>query len=659
MKDLLWTLAFLGLVAGLLRLTHGLGATTNLSDAVPWGLWKIMNMVAGVALSTGGFTIGFLVYVLRQERFRPLVRPAVLVAFLGYGSSCLALLFDIGLPQRFWHPFIMWNEHSFLFEVFWCVMLYFTVTAIELLPTVLEKAGATRLTRWLHGIAFGVVVFGISLSTLHHSSLGSLFLVTPQRLHGLWYSPLLPLFFIISAMGAGMMFLLWACILHARWYDPEALWGSRPSADIGVCSLASGDAANVPRGVGRDAPMLRNLAGIAAGILALYLTLKLYDLGRTGAWRLLLSGAWESWLYGCELILTAVLPVTLVAIRRSRHSPTCLGVAAFTATAGLVLNRLNVGIFGYWRDAQTIYVPSLVEWALGLGVIAGAALAFLAAVENLAIFTPAIRPRPRRFRPRFDAFTHVWTGALTSDLHRVTMIAAVVVPLGWVMMYPPYRRPAQQAISPPSALDATRAVLRIDGDRAGVHAEFAHAAHQQRLGAAESCNICHHIALPGDRSTPCSRCHRDLLCESRIFDHAEHMRSVASAETLKGMQPRNRSCGICHERGRAKSAANAKSCLDCHRQNMMLVGAPAQAGDLGNASSYMEAMHGTCLLCHRREAVNRAQPHLPECATCHPTLRPRSPAADREAHKAGAGVDDSPGAATRRKFLLGSVLSSR
>jgi Ni/Fe-hydrogenase subunit HybB-like protein len=136
-KDILWFFALVGLVAGVFRMWFGLGATTNMSDAVPWGLWKIFNMVAGVALSTSGFTVGFLVYVLRLKQYKSLMKPAILLAFLGYGCSMLALLFDIGLPHRFWHPILMWNEHSFLFEVFWCVLLYFTVTFIELSPSIL------------------------------------------------------------------------------------------------------------------------------------------------------------------------------------------------------------------------------------------------------------------------------------------------------------------------------------------------------------------------------------------------------------------------------------------------------------------------------------------------------------------------------------------
>jgi len=277
LKDVLWTFALLGLVAAVFRLWFGLGATTNLSDAAPWGLWKVFNMVAGVALSTSGFTVGFLVYVLGRKRFRPLVRSAILVAFLGYGCSCTALLFDIGLPHRFWHPVLMWNHHSFLFEVFWCVMLYFTVASMELLPTILERTRAERIGHWLHRLTFGLVIVGVSLSSLHHSSLGSLFLVTPQRLHPLWYSAALPVFFILSAMGAGLMVVVLLRMLYAWYYDPEPVFGPIPT---GVsCPAPTPDAIKpVPRLRGPDLPMLRQLAVIAASVLGLYFVIKVGDL---------------------------------------------------------------------------------------------------------------------------------------------------------------------------------------------------------------------------------------------------------------------------------------------------------------------------------------------------------------------------------------------
>ena len=626
LKDVLWIFALGGLVAGVLRFGFGLGATTNLTDEAPWGLWKVLNMVAGVALSTGGFTIGFLVYVLRLERFRPLVKPAILIAFLGYGSSCLALAFDIGIPYRFWHPFVMWNEHSFLFEVFWCVMIYFTVTFIEVLAPVLERFGAQRPVELLHKITFGVVVFGISLSSLHHSSLGSLFLVTPLRLHALWYSPLLPLFFILSAMGTGMMFVIMMRILYAYLYDPEPIFGKSAAGSlIGVCNV---DDETTDTRRGKDMPMLSRLSVIAASILAVYLVIKLVDLGRTGNWSVLMSGSWESILYASELVFGVIVPIVLVAMPHTRRSPFSLGVAGFLTSAGLVLNRMDVGILGYWRNAGAPYVPSAVEWAVTLGIMAATCLVFMWIIENVSIFDEIWRSKRaagKKFRASFDVFTHVWDTTLSNMPQRVSLIAVVVLPLAVLAFYPPYHNQGAESaeVQPPLGVDVARATLRIDSNRGGVLTDFQHVDHQQRLGGDESCVTCHHIALPADNATPCSRCHRYLTDPTELFDHSAHLTFVAHKENLSGVQPQNQSCDICHSTGQAKTAANAKTCYECHREDMRLPDEAVERVDLAHASSYETAMHATCLACHTQKAVELGKPHLPECGTCHPSLLPK------------------------------------
>jgi len=642
LKDVLWFFAFWGLVAGAFRMWYGLGATTNLSDAMPWGLWKIANMVAGVALSTSGFTIGFLVYVLRLERFRPLVKPAILIAFLGYGSSCAALLFDIGLPHRFWHPILMWNEHSFLFEVFWCVMIYFTVTAIELSPTVLERLRLGKLAHWLHGISFGVVVLGISLSSLHHSSLGSLFLVSPQRLHPLWYSPLLPLFFIISAMGAGMMFLVFARILYAWLYDPEPVFGPEP-AEGTACVLKLADAPPRVRGPrGTAMPMLERLSIIAASILGLYLVLKVADLARLGTLATLADGTWESALLIIELALSAIIPLALVAVPATRRSPAGLAAAGGSAAAGLVLNRVDVGIFGYFRDAGAVYIPSLAEWALSLGVVAGGGLAFLYAVEYLPIFDERWKMGQvsrGMFRSSFEKLSHVWQAALSSPLHRVTFLAVLTLPVAWIALYPPFAGGSMIEVQPSVGLDAARTHLRIDGNRAGVRTDFPHLAHQQRLGGEQSCVRCHHISCPGDNSTPCSRCHRDLVLETVIFDHEGHTRQVARAESLGGWYPENRSCDKCHPASGPKTEGNARACAKCHEEDMKLPTDLAPDTDLSRACGFQEAMHQTCIPCHREEAQRTGKASLETCGNCHETLKSRQ---DVLVAGGNSNADDSP-----------------
>jgi len=626
LKDLLWILLLAGAVAGGFRLWYGLGATTNLSDAVPWGLWKILNMVAGVAISTSGFTVGFLVYVLKLERFRPLMKPAILVAFLGYGCSCLALLFDIGLPHRFWHPIVMWNHHSFLFEVFWCVLLYFTVTSIELAPVIFEKLRAERAARLLHRVAFGVVVVGISLSSLHHSSLGSLFLVTPQRLHPLWYTPFLPLLFILSAMGAGIMFVILIRYLHAFLYDPEAVAGpTHLERQLVVLRQEREGESSAAPPWGRDMRVLTPLASIATGILGVYLAVQLFSLLRTGGWDALVAGTWESWLFGGEVLLLAVLPILLVWLPGARHSPTALGTAALSASVGLALNRMDVGIFGYFRDADTVYFPSLAEWAVSVGVVAAAGLAFLFFVETFPIFEEGWRKRRRAARlscASFDSFSKVWETALSKGPERVTVLAVLVVPLAWAALYPPFRERWTPDVRPAAGMDLQRTALLIDGNQGGVTTEFPHDEHKERLGGDTSCVNCHHMALPGDETTPCSRCHRKLVTPTLIFDHEYHQRAVAEEEELTGMVPENRSCDVCHTGGEARTAATAKPCLECHEDdpgwNEMEEGT-----DLARARSYMEAMHVNCVECHRKEADIQDRPTLPDCSTCHTSLEAR------------------------------------
>jgi Ni/Fe-hydrogenase subunit HybB-like protein len=629
-KDVLWCVALAGLVGACFRLWFGLGATTNLSDAVPWGLWKVLNMVGGVALSTSGFTVGFLVYVLRLKKFEPFMKPAILIAFLGYGCSCTALLLDIGLPQRFWHPILMWNPNSFLFEVFWCVLLYFTVTAIELSPLIFERLRAEKIARALHHVAFVVVVIGISLSSLHHSSLGSLFLVTPQRLYPLWYTPWLPLLFIVSAIGAGLMVVVLAKILWARWYEPASVFGPAFGRSTPLVRVVSGTSTEVfsrpPEGP--EMPSIRSLATIAAAVLGLYFVLKVADLFLHGGWAPLLAGTWESWLYLVELGLTAIVPILLVGLPWSRYSVAGISAAAVSAALGLALNRLDVGIAGYFHSAGAAYFPSLTEWMVSLGVVAAAGLVFFFAAENLPIFSPrppGVQSRAGLFRHSYGGFRPLLGSAVTDSLRRVTLIGVFVIPLAFVLMYPPYFRhlASGSSIRPAIGLDVERTKLEMTGNDGRVVTVFPHADHQKRLGGPQSCVRCHHVSLPLDRSTPCARCHRQMNAPTDMFDHEYHMAAVANNKHLSGLHPANYSCAQCHPAGRPQTAAGAKDCLECHKDDMFPAGVPAKKVDLRMALAYREAMHRTCITCHKTEAVKQNKPHLADCQTCHKSLRTR------------------------------------
>ena len=198
------------------RFTQGLGATTHLSDQFPWGLWIGFDVLCGVGLAAGGFTLAAIVHIFNIRRFEPILRPTILTAFLGYLLVIVGLMYDLGRPLQIWHAMVMWNPHSVMFEVAWCVMLCTTVLSPEFLPVVLEKFRLSGLQKALKRVIPPLIIVGVLLSTLHHSSLGSLYLIVPEKLYGLWYSPYLPVLFYVSAIAAGCATVIFESFLSAR-----------------------------------------------------------------------------------------------------------------------------------------------------------------------------------------------------------------------------------------------------------------------------------------------------------------------------------------------------------------------------------------------------------------------------------------------------------
>src|SRR5512135_756128 len=226
MKFTLWKVVFLVLMAlggyaTVLRFVKGLGASTNLNDQFPWGIWIGFDVLCGVMLAAGGFTLMAAVHVFNIERFKPIIRPTVLTAFLGYVLVCVALLFDLGRYYRIWHPLIMRNPHSVMFEVAYCVMLYTTVLALEFAPIVFEKFRMSKALRIIHTISIPLVCLGVILSTLHQSSLGTLYLIMPNKLHPFWYSPLLPVFFFLSAIAVGLAMTIFESNMSAKYFHRQ------------------------------------------------------------------------------------------------------------------------------------------------------------------------------------------------------------------------------------------------------------------------------------------------------------------------------------------------------------------------------------------------------------------------------------------------------
>ncbi len=172
-----------------MRFTRGLGPSTNLNDQFPWGIWIGFDVLCGVMLAAGGFTLTAAVHIFNIKRLHPIVRPTILTAFLGYVLVCVALMYDLGRPYRIWHPLVMRNPHSVMFEVAYCVMLYTTVLSLEFSPIVLERFNLQKPLKIVRAVLIPLVILGVILSTLHQSSLGTVYLIMPEKLHPLWYTP--------------------------------------------------------------------------------------------------------------------------------------------------------------------------------------------------------------------------------------------------------------------------------------------------------------------------------------------------------------------------------------------------------------------------------------------------------------------------------------
>ncbi len=348
-----------GLVAAFYRFYAGLGASTRLTDDFPWGVWIGMDLV-GIALSGGGFVVAFVVYILGKHAYQAIARAGILVAMLGYPLVVSVLVLDLGQPLRFWHALVFWNHHSAMFEVTVCVTFYTGVLFLEFAPEILQAFGWRRLGDRLHAFMPLVAGLGIVLSTLHQSSLGTLYLLVPTQMHPFWFSPFLPVHFWASAIQGGLaMVIVVHGLLHARSgaeFDPKAV-----------------------RGLGK-------FLGV---MIALTLSARLVEMSIRGVWAS--AAAYESLLLGLELGLGSLLPL-LVLLRARERVPRTF-VAAVLAMLGIVLNRFNVTITAMESYHRQFYVPSGVEVLTSLMVLSAGVALYALLARFLDLFPPHPGPR--------------------------------------------------------------------------------------------------------------------------------------------------------------------------------------------------------------------------------------------------------------------------
>lgn len=615
-KAILWVLVGIASVVAVIRFARGLGATTALTDTTPWGMWIGFDVMAGVALAAGGFVIAATVYIFGRERYHDIVRPAILTAFLGYLAVIIGLLIDLGRPWNIWQVMFHWNPHSPLFEVAMCVMFYTAVLALEFAPVGLERfTWARSVVRVLRKLSLPLVITGICLSTLHQSSLGTLFLLSETRMHALWYSPLLPALFLVSAAGLGLGMVCLESLITSWLYRREPEW-----------------------------PQLTGLTRAASVVLILYLVLRLGDLAVRGQLAYAVDGSWFATLFWIELLMSAIAPALLFSLPRTRGTPWAISWGVFLTVAGFILHRADVGGISHIAVTGETYIPALSELSVSLGVVSGLGLVFLFFVEHLQVWKEKPATPDHFTPPAIDPFSSQfirspWFGG--GQRAALAWIFGAVI--GMVLMEAQLatRRQSQACPvqSPRSVLveRATRAegpghtfrlaaatnesmlvaagvqpALLIDSGGAGRYVLFGHAEHQARLGGELSCGKCHHRNAPLAQGTSCAHCHRDMFRLTDTFDHQQHVNVHNGKE----------SCVVCHEDpAAAKDRGSSKDCDGCHQPVPAVMTRIADSGTYaaGMAPGYQVALHELCIGCHEEHERAQAieEPYLSTCVACH------------------------------------------
>jgi Ni/Fe-hydrogenase subunit HybB-like protein len=380
----------LGLGCGAYRMLFGLEASTALNNQYPLGLWIGVDVATGVALAAGGFTTGALVYIFNREHFHAIIRPALLTAMLGYTFVGVGLMFDLGRWYNIWHPSVpfMWQGNSVLFEVGICVMIYLNVLYAEFAPIVLERFIGNvnlpgRLARFndpvdlalrfadhvLAKMMFLFIIAGVVLSCLHQSSIGTLMVIAPYKLHPLYWSQLSPVFFLSSAIAVGFPMVILESMIAGR------AFGHKPEMHV-----------------------LTPLSKYCPWLIGIYIFFKIADMLMRGTWAFLLEPSAAAMMFWIEFGLLTVVPCCLFMSPDVRRSARGLFIAASMYILGIVLNRCTVFFIAVKPAyAEQAYIPALAEFGLTLGLILCIVFCYRAVVHWLPVL-----PKPEKLLNNID-----------------------------------------------------------------------------------------------------------------------------------------------------------------------------------------------------------------------------------------------------------------
>lgn len=345
-----------------LRYTKGIGSISDVSNDTPWGSLIGFNVLSGVALSAGGYTIASAVYLFGMKKYYPLVRPAILSGFLGYFFVVVALLFDIGRPWRLPYPMIYsFGVTSVMFLVAWHVGLYLSTQFVEFSPAIFEWLNIKKIRDWIEKLTIGATIFGVILSTLHQSALGGLFLLAPGKLHPLWYSSFITIFFFISSIAAGISVVILISGLSIKFFKNRIGYQFEQT----ITELTIG------------------LAKAASIVLFTYFGLKIIGIAHGNNWNLL-NTTYGYW-FLVEIIIFVLLPCLFFAFGVRNKSVGLIRFTSFWTIIGIILNRLNVSIFAFnWKLSERSF-PDWKDIVISLSIILVAVLVFRWIVNRMPV----------------------------------------------------------------------------------------------------------------------------------------------------------------------------------------------------------------------------------------------------------------------------------
>jgi len=632
---LLAVVVAVGAGVGIVRLINGLGMTTSLSDGYPWGLWIVYD-VFFVPFSAGAFMILAITHIYNRKEYRPIARPVVLAGFLGEVTVIAVLVMDLGRWNQFYNVLIpwYWNIRSFMFQVSICLTIYMGVMVLEIAPSILERLNWQKPLRLIRMATVLIAGAGIVLSALHQSSLGSLFLLMPYKLHPLWWTPLLPLLFFTSAAIAGLSMAIFVAGICFRVFK---------------CSL--------------QLDLLSNLAKVVTVLLGVYLLLKMIDLVMAGELALIFSAGWLSLLFITELVIGVIVPMALFSIRRVRETSGGLIAGAGSVLLGLAINRTSVALIAQQAPAGASYFPHWMEIIISVAAVAAGILLFVAAVRFLPILPEEVRSLQSSRYPQWSHRAVVFTGGVLSLI--VITVVLLLLPMTEAratkspststsaQIQAPQRASCLPCHQDPQALAAAGAAQddlalltivpqpvetphsRLDcvtchhGDGATEDLEAAHSGVMKdpTEGDAKLCVACHsdlpeefpqdRLRTPHDEVThgqlagvSCSDCHGgvghgfdpvsgDIICPMAVCLDCHLSRQLDSKLS---------DCDACHIA--AHEPVPAMKCNDCHQSTEVWVEVEADSHPLDLVGKHADVQ---CLDCHL--GLNLVEET--QCADCH------------------------------------------